>query len=319
MVREPLVRESRLAPPTRRVRRATVYAAVLGVSLIITIIGLSAIAATRVRNREAALVADAAKARFYAQSYIDLTIFRLRADPTWRAKILSNVWSADEALAEAILAYKLVDENDGLLLGDDTQPVRLHAKATVGKAVRLYSVLLLPTSETPTNLLSNPDIESGSTPWAGTSCTVSQVTSPVHGGAAALRASGRASSSACAYQDVTGKIRSGQTYYTEAWVNPGGFLLPSITATLHLQSSGDGDRYFSLGALSLLSLGWAKPSGTITPSWTGTLIFARWEVTVSNSNDFEIDDACLVRGSTPPAAATVLVPVAGAWRQEVLP
>ncbi len=291
----------------------------LGVALIVTVIGLSAVGATRVRNREAALAADADKARFYAQSYIDLMIFRLRAAPTWRTTHLSNVWSTNAALAEATVAYKLVDEQDGLLAGNDTQPVRLYAKATVGQAVRLYSVLLQPTTEAAANLLDNPGIESGVTPWAGSGCSVSQVSSPNHSGSRALRASSRGSSSAGPYQDVTGEIRSGQTYYTSAWVNPGGLLLPSVTVQLHINSTGQGDRYFDIGALSLLSLGWCNPSGTVTPSWTGTLNYARWEVTVSNSADFELDDVVLGRGTTPPSSSTVLVPVAGTWRQEVLP
>ena len=123
-------------------RRGSSYVALLGVSMIVTVIGLSALTAARIRRRAAEGTNDAAEACLYAQSAVDLALFWIGSDLFWRYRYASDAWTQERAIGRGTFSFKLVDELDGSLTNDPEHPVRLHAKATVGDAVRIYSVLL---------------------------------------------------------------------------------------------------------------------------------------------------------------------------------
>lgn len=121
--------------------------AVLGVAMIVAVIGASALWATRIRRHTAGLAEAAMKARFFAPSAIDLALFSISQDPDWRTNHVHDTWTPETTIHDVNFTYKLVDENDGDLQNDSTQPVRLNAKATVGDAVRINSVLIEQSSQ----------------------------------------------------------------------------------------------------------------------------------------------------------------------------
>jgi len=110
--------------------------------MIVTTIGLSSLLIMRVHTHTADASRYEVKARFYAQTVVDIVLFRITSDPNWRTTYTNDTWTVREKVRELRFRYKLVDEEDGDLADNTYQSVRVYAEATVGTAVRLYSVLL---------------------------------------------------------------------------------------------------------------------------------------------------------------------------------
>jgi len=294
-------------------RRGSAYIAVLGAATIVTVIGLSALWVARVRGRGAKVDQDAAQARFYAQSAVDIVRFRIANDPNWRTTYTHDTWQADKALGEHTFSFKLADEADGDLANDPSQPVRLYTRANVGDATRLYSVLLQP-PESP-NVLTNTGFEDGTAGWVSWNCTLVPSGEP-HTGAACMLLEGRADLFANAWQDVTGIIKNGQAYSVEVWAKTRSGT-ENLTISFRTIASTSGTRIF-VSDSTLVGTTWTKVTGTLTPTWSGTLTQARWRVYSypdGGSADFYIDDAVMIDQSS----GQTLTVVPGTWRQETLP
>ena len=69
-----------------RARRGSVYVLVLGTALVVTILGLTAVAVTRVSLRAEAQDADARQAALLAQSAAEHAVAAVASDVTWRDK-----------------------------------------------------------------------------------------------------------------------------------------------------------------------------------------------------------------------------------------
>ena len=148
MDRLPELRKSKRTAAVRRPRncRGSAYVLVLGTAMVVTTIGMSALLIMRVHTHTANASRDEIKARFYGQSVVDIVLFRIANDANWRTTYTNDTWTGREKIRELRFRYKLVDEEDGDLADDVYQPARLYAEATVGAAVRIYSVLLNPGS-----------------------------------------------------------------------------------------------------------------------------------------------------------------------------
>ena len=297
--------------PKAHSRRGGIYVLVLGASILVTVIGVSAVALARIRTRVSSAELPAAKARFAAQSLIEVALLRIAGDSNWRSTYTSDTWTADEVVGDAIGAYKLVDELDDDLDNDPTHPVRLYTKATVGSAVRVCSVELA-SAERP-NLLTNPGFEDGTIDWLSWNCTLVEVPT-THSGSGCVFLRGRGTLDSTAYQDVTSVIENGKSYYVEAWVKlPSG--TENITISFKTTASGSGDQVFVTGS-TLVGDSWTRISGTLTPTWSGVLAQARWRVFSypdGGSDDFFVDDTVMI------ASEITMAPVPGSRREEVLP
>lgn len=292
---------------TRR-HRGSAYVAVLGMSMIITVIGLSAVMAARVTTRTVNADRDMARAVFAGRSVMEIATHRIANDSAWRSTYTNDTWTTDETLDELVFSYKLVDEQDGNLTGDTTQPVRLYAKATVGDALRIYSVVLETYND---NLLANPDFEDGVTGWGSTGCTLAVSGGP-HSGAQCVLLQNRGTLDSAAWRDVTGIIENGKAYNVEVWAKSVAGT-EMVTIRFKTTPSGSGTQTFVSGSTSVGTT-WTKVTGTLTPTWTGTLTQARWRVSSNpggGSVDFYIDDAVCAEAGSP------IRPTAGSWRQEV--
>jgi hypothetical protein len=316
----PLQTKSR-RPSARR--RGSAYLLVLSTSMIVAVVGIAAVLALRLQRQVAEADTATVEARFATESVLDLAIFRLRGDVTWRAKYANDTWTDKETVSlqthTATYRFKLVDEGDGDLADDPTDPVRLYVEAAVGNAARLYSVLLQAEQGDSVNLLTNADMESGTTDWTGRGyCDLESRSDAPHGGAACIWVKGRDGVWAGPNQDVTAVLKSGTTYYAEAWVRMKD-APDDVKITLYTNSTGSGSQWDSI-TVPNVDTEWTKVSGTITPSWGGTLNSAYWRVeTRWTMKEFGVDDAMLVEGLGPPGIAPEMIPVAGTWRQEVLP
>jgi hypothetical protein len=153
------------------------------------------------------------------------------------------------------------------------------------------------------NLLTNGNIESGTTGWSVFGAgSLSAVTSPVHGGTRSLLHTGRTASWNGPRQVVTSLLSNGSSYTTSVWVRMQSGTA-SAKVTLQLTANGN-TSYFTLApAASVNSTGWTQLTGTTTVSWSGTLSSANFYVeTTSGTASFYIDDASFSTGGTNPTA-----------------
>ena len=142
------------------------------------------------------------------------------------------------------------------------------------------------------NLLTNGDLENGTTGWGVFgSGTLSSNTSVAHGGTRSLLLSGRTASWNGPSQNVTSTLTNGKSYATSVWVRSQSGT-PSAKVTLALTANGTTSFVSLTPATAVNANGWTLLSGTTTVSWTGTLTGATFYVeTTAGTDSFSVDDA----------------------------
>ena len=146
---------------------------------------------------------------------------------------------------------------------------------------------------TTTNLLTNGNIESGTSGWSVLGGgTIAVNTSVVHGGTNSLLRSGRTASWNGPSQDLTSRLTNGRSYTTNVWMRTqSGTLTGKLTLALTVNGSTS---YLALAQGTITSSAWTLLTGTRTVSWSGTLSSARFYAeTTTGTNSFYIDDASM--------------------------
>jgi hypothetical protein len=143
-----------------------------------------------------------------------------------------------------------------------------------------------------TELLTNGNIESGTTGWSiFGSGTLSAATGGAHGGTRSLLVTGRTASWNGPRQVVTSRLTSGRTYTTSVFVRTQSGT-ETIRATLQLTANGSTSFVTLAPAATASSSGWTLLTGTATVSWTGALSSANFYLeTASGTSNFLVDDA----------------------------
>jgi hypothetical protein len=129
----------------KRQRRGGIYIAVLGASMLVTLIGMTALAAMRVERLAASAATDAEQARLYAQSGIELAAAWIAADNAWRTTYTSGIWTSDLHMGpsgDGRLTLTGIDPVDGDLRNRPTDPVLLRASAVRGTARQIVEARL---------------------------------------------------------------------------------------------------------------------------------------------------------------------------------
>ena len=121
--------------------RGSVYIAVLGASMIVMVLGLSAILLGRVQMHTAEQSVNTKSARLYAQSATEIGLYSMNHAPSWRTIYSNDTWN-EMGIGRGTMKWKLVDEVDGDLANNKDDPVRLIAWGMVGPATHKSSVRL---------------------------------------------------------------------------------------------------------------------------------------------------------------------------------
>lgn len=106
----------------RGVRRGMVYLFVLCMSLLVVVIGVSAVSLGRIRLRESRATAETAQARSLARSAIEIGLAKIKADDNWRTTLGVGVWMASTRVGsggmklEATAIDTSVPSNDAVTL-----------------------------------------------------------------------------------------------------------------------------------------------------------------------------------------------------------
>jgi hypothetical protein len=148
------------------------------------------------------------------------------------------------------------------------------------------------------NLLTNADMESGTTGWSVFGAgTLASNTSVVHGGTHSLLRSGRTASWNGPAQSVTSVLTNGASFTTSVWMRTQSGT-PTGRVTLQVTANG-ATNYIALAQGAVNSSAWTQLTGTATVSWSGTLSSATLYVeTAAGTDSFYIDDASFVNNST---------------------
>ncbi|MFC8801098.1 non-reducing end alpha-L-arabinofuranosidase family hydrolase [Promicromonospora sp. NPDC057138] len=168
----------------------------------------------------------------------------------------------------------------------------------------LASAAVLPTTQAPpaaaasANLLTNGDMENGTTGWSVFGAgSLASSTSVVHGGSRSLSQTGRTASWNGPAQTVTSALTNSTSYSASVWVRsqsgtPTGRVTLAVTA-------GGTTSYINLAQGAVNSSGWTQLTGTATVSWSGTLSSATFYVeTAAGTDSLYVDDASFVSNST---------------------
>jgi hypothetical protein len=133
-------------------RRGGIYVAVLGAGMLITLIGLTSLAAMRIERLAFATAADGQQARLHAQSAVEIAAQWVSDDPSWRATRSSGTWITDLAMDGSRMTVEGLDPIDGNFLNRPTDPLVLRATAVRGRARQIVEATL-DASGTPLDVL----------------------------------------------------------------------------------------------------------------------------------------------------------------------
>jgi hypothetical protein len=114
-------------------RRGSVYLAVLGTAMIVSVLALSALAMQRVQNRMLTSSADIRQAQLNAEAAIELGMLAIKNDPNWRSSYPNGTWFADRPLGSGNCTLT-VEDPDGSLADDATDSIVLTGIGSAGSS-----------------------------------------------------------------------------------------------------------------------------------------------------------------------------------------
>jgi len=126
-----------------RRRHGTIYVTVLGMSLLVAVIAIGAIAAVRSNARSRDRASDADEARYYALSATEMARLWISQDSNWRNDYQNGTWINSQPIGSGTLSVNVVNPN-GALNNSDLDPVNITATGTKGIASQMMSVTLTP-------------------------------------------------------------------------------------------------------------------------------------------------------------------------------
>lgn len=304
-----------------RAERGGVYIAVLGVTLFVTLIGLSAMLLVETERETRDAVSEARIARTDARSAVEIALSRVAADDAWRTNLRSGVWTDSETLGETKWGYMLeYDEGAG---ADESVEATITVGARRNESARFYSIdAVIPPSKgvTSSNIISNPDFDSGTDPWTRVLCTIAPDATNPHSGRASMLVSDRMTPAISMPSiNVVGKIMDGETYDVSLWV----FLPDGVSEAITVgMTSISMDAWFAVSFTSAVVPGgaWTRVTGTLTPDWANDAnpsAISFYAGPASTKTNYWIDDVEL-RQRGVDVALTPIEIVSGSFRQRVI-
>lgn len=130
-------------------KRGSAYIFILGITLIVTVLGMGALTFSRISGKTTgegndweAAGALAFSATEHAMSYMNVVV--AAAPATWRSSYVSRQTVVTQAMGRGTFSWALKDEVDGNLAADYLRAFRIYGIGKVGAVTRVYSVQVLP-------------------------------------------------------------------------------------------------------------------------------------------------------------------------------
>ena len=103
---------------TKSNRRGGVYIAVLGTTLIIALLGLTALIGQRIQNRILTASADIRQAQLNAHTAVQLGLLMMKDEADWRTNRVNGDWFTDLDTSAGTCSLNVTDPRDGNLAND---------------------------------------------------------------------------------------------------------------------------------------------------------------------------------------------------------
>lgn len=121
---------------------------VLGITMLITVIGIGALATTRVTTRATGTSADWQEAGSIAFSAVEHAIAKLNSEgeaspTTWRTPYTSGAVAFSSSYGRGRIKWVLED-SDGVFADDYVEPFKIYGIGQVGMTKRVFSTTLIP-------------------------------------------------------------------------------------------------------------------------------------------------------------------------------
>jgi hypothetical protein len=125
-------------------RRGGVYIAVLGTSLIVSLLALAALMAQRIQNRPLTNSPDVRQAELNASAAIELALLTMKQNANWRSTQPHGEWFANRATAAGTCSVEVTDSIDSNLANSQDEPVLVRGIGYSGPAQQRMEVMVDP-------------------------------------------------------------------------------------------------------------------------------------------------------------------------------
>lgn len=126
-------------------RRGSMYVVVLGVSMTVAVIGITALVALRIELRTVETGKDFAQTRLYAQSAIEMGFFWIADDPNWRQnRPTKGVWRGNWPIGNGTFTLEAYDPEDDNLNTEPNNSIILIGTGMQGEARYKLQVTVVP-------------------------------------------------------------------------------------------------------------------------------------------------------------------------------
>jgi hypothetical protein len=124
-----------------------VYIAVLGTSLIVSLLALAAIMGQRIENRQLDDSADVRQAELNAGAAIELALLTMKQNENWRTTQPNGRWFTNRSTGAGTCSLDVTDPIDSNLTNNTDQPVLISGIGYSGRAEQRIEVLVDPKKE----------------------------------------------------------------------------------------------------------------------------------------------------------------------------
>jgi hypothetical protein len=266
----------RVARTNRPARLGGVYIAVLGTSLLVALLGLSALVGQRIQNRVVTASTDIRQAQMNANTAVELATLIMKQEANWRTSRPHGDWFTNRGTGAGTCSVNVTDPIDSNLADDPYEPVVVLGTGYRGQAQQRMKVTI--------DSRKQPISSLRSTVAAGDLITLSSDTLRTNG---LITANEISAASSQVYGSVEAVTISGSTYNgTTTQVSSGGRpTMPDWASVFdYYRTNGTELNYGSLplSPTSNFVSNWTIDNGTT--NWTGTPPgIATAEVTTTNN------------------------------------
>jgi hypothetical protein len=127
-----------------RQRTGGVYIAVLGTSLIVALLGMTALMTQRIQNRMLSASADIRQAQLNANTAVELALLTMKQDPNWRVTQPNGRWFTGRDTAAGTCSLDVTDPVDANLANTPDDPVLVRGIGSSGQAEQRVEVTVDP-------------------------------------------------------------------------------------------------------------------------------------------------------------------------------
>ena len=128
-------------------RAGGVYIAVLGASLVVGLLGASALVGQRIENRTVTASSDIRQAQLNANSAIEMGLLVMKQESNWRSSRSNGPWFSSRDTGAGTCQLEVIDPHDGNLSNNPDDPVVMTGIGYRGNAQQRVKLTVEPLPE----------------------------------------------------------------------------------------------------------------------------------------------------------------------------